>query len=112
MSAPITKSDYEAALSVTDRYRVEETARLVAKFKADRGLAAQAVDAFVPELGDMKSYALEQWEVDKADKIGRGMTEDEAIGYYLGRLKLYMTAAVHATGSDPAVLFRTPELEK
>ena len=105
----MTKEEAEQAEKALKEYRLKlwteaEAKRVNARIERDNAIAAAR--------RNLTGWALRQWEADKQNKIGRGMTEDEAVGYYVGSAARQLSVALEAYGVSPETFFALPFVEQ
>jgi len=105
----MTKEEAEQAEKALKEYRLKlwteaETKRISARTERDNAIAAAR--------RNLTGWALRQWEADKKNKIGRAMTEDEAVGYYIGLAASKLSFALEAYGVSPETFFALPFTEQ
>lgn len=102
----ITQQDRDKARETLARW--DEQQRALEKEKNER--EADKLRALIAELFDVEtlySWALVKWEAQKKAGIGRGMTEVEAVRYYLEGLKRSLADVCQAFQIDPTLFAGT-----
>lgn len=82
----IRQDEYERAKKLIDNWHAQQREKRELRWKQER----EELEALYEELGhdpNLKTWALQQWEREKERGIGKGMSENQAIRYYLRCLK-------------------------
>jgi hypothetical protein len=109
MDSGMTEQEAEQAEKALKEYRLRRWAEADAKRVSAR---TQRDNAIAAARRNLTGWALRQWEADKQNKIGRFMTEDEAVGYYIGLAASKLSFALEAYGVSPEAFFALPFTEQ
>lgn len=101
----ITVDQFLAARDVSEKYMEQQKAERIAKADAVRA----EIEALIADFGGnetLREWALNRHEIAKLRGIGTGMTQDQALSYYLRNLKVAVVDVCQAFGLDPRDLTR------